>query len=122
MGSIPSFLLTKLYVKGSLKNTATGFELAIQNTLAPGTIVGLDSVRVDGSEYPLEAITAVLPDGTKISIADVSADSGLRFGIGDRVTIRVEGQPLAAGPHKLRICPKTKEAGTLDILAEDTIA
>jgi len=122
MGSIPSFLLKKLYAKGSLKNTATGFELAIQNTLAPGIIVGLAPLRVDGTEYPLEKTTAILPDGRRVSTADVSADSPLCFAVGDKVTIRVEGKPLPTGRHKLIISPMTKEAGILQILAEDTIA
>lgn len=122
MGSIPAFLLKKLYAKGSLKNTATGFELAIQNTLAPGTIVGLAALQVDGTAYPLEKTTAILPDGTRVSAADVSAESPLRFAVGDKVTIQIEGKSLPAGPHRLTISPKTKEAGILHIPAEDTIA
>lgn len=121
MGSVPAFLLRKLYVKGSLKNTAAGFELTIQNTLASGTIIGLAPLQVDGIQYPLVKTTAILPDGTQASAVDVSAESGVRFSVGDRVTIRVEGKPLPAGQHKLAISPKTKEVGILDIFAEDMI-
>ncbi|UCC77164.1 MAG: hypothetical protein JSW37_02030 [Anaerolineales bacterium] len=122
MGSVPSFLLRKLYVKGSLRNTDTGFEVTIQNTLAPGTIVALAPLQVDGMEYPLHNIKAVLPDGRQVSAADVSAQAPVRFTIGDKVVIRVEGQPLSVGRHTLTIAPKTMEAGTLDIQAEDVIA
>lgn len=121
MGSIPAFLLRKLYRKGSLKNTAAGFELTIQNTLASGTIVSIAPLQVDGIEYPLERTTAILPDGRQISAADVSAESGVRFSVGDKVTIQVEGKHLSPGQHKLTISPKTKEAGILDIFAEDMI-
>ncbi len=48
MPTIPSMLLKKLYQKGSLKNTESGFEFALKNTLAPGTIVGLRTLVVDG--------------------------------------------------------------------------
>lgn len=122
MGSVPVFLLKKLYVKGSLKNTATGFELAIQNTLASGTIAGLIPLKVDNTEYPLEQTKIILPDGSTVSAADVSAAAPLRFAIGDRVIIQVGGNPLPAGLHKLVISPKTKEAGILEIPAEDTVA
>ena len=122
MSSVPVFLLKKLYVKGSLKNTATGFELSIQNTLAPGTIMGLAPLKVDGVEYPLAQTKVLLTGGKTLSMGDVSAQSPLRFNVGDKVTIQVEGQPLPAGPHKITISPKTKEAGTLPIPAEDTIA
>jgi hypothetical protein len=121
MGSIPAFLLKRLYVRGSLHNTATGFELTIQNTLAPGTIVGLDPLQVDGAEYPLETIEAVLPDGTQVPASSVSAGSPVRFSIGDKVRVLVEAQPLSAGTHRLTITPKTKEAGPLSIEVEDRI-
>lgn len=122
MSSVPVFLLKKLYVKKSLKNTAAGFELTIQNTLAPGTIVGLAPLKVDGVECPLAQTRVLLSNGNKLSMSDVSTQSPLRFNVGDKVTIQVEGQPLPAGAHKIIISPKTKEAGTLAIPAEDTIA
>ena len=121
MSSIPVFLLKKLYVRGSLKNTGSGFELAIQNTIAPGTIVGLLPLKVDGVEYPLQQTRVLLSNGTILTTANVSAQSPLRFSVGEKVTIQVEGAPLPAGPHKLIISPKTKEAGTLQIPADDTI-
>ncbi len=121
MGSIPAFLLTRLYVRGSLHNTATGFELTIQNTLAPGTIVGLAPLQVDGAEYPLETIRAVLPDGNQVPAPDVSADSPVRFTIGDKVTLQVNAEPLSPGTHRLTISPKTKEAGPFCIQVEDRI-
>ncbi|MEM4723913.1 MAG: hypothetical protein QXP01_02750 [Candidatus Hadarchaeum sp.] len=122
MGSVPAFLLKKLYVKGSLKNTASGFEFAIQNTLAPGTIVDLGSLQVDNVAYPPEQVKVILPDGRSISAKEVSAQSPMRFGVSDKVIIQVEGSPLSPGVHKLALSPKTKEAGVLEIPAEDTIA
>jgi hydroxymethylglutaryl-CoA reductase (NADPH) len=122
MGSVPAFLLKKLYVKGSLKNTATGFAFTIQNTLAPGTIVDLGSLQVDGVAYPPEKVKVGLPDGRIVSVTEVTAQSPLRFAVGDKVTIQVEDKPLPTGAHKLTLSPKTKEAGVLEITAEDTIA
>lgn len=121
MSSLPVFLLKKLYVKGSLKNTASGFELAIQNTLAPGTIVGMLPVVVDGKEYPLEHTKVVVGDGCTLTSADVSARSPLKFGVGQKVTVRVDGDRLSVGLHKLILGPKTKEAGTLKIPIDDTV-
>jgi hypothetical protein len=121
VGAIPAFLLERLYVKGSLDNTATGFVFAIRNALAPGTIVGLAPLQIDDTEYPLEKTTAVLPDGTPIPATEVSAESPVRFAVGDKVIIQVEDGPLQVGFHRLIISPKTKEAGTLKIHATDTI-
>jgi hypothetical protein len=96
--------------------------LAIQNTLAPGSIAGLIPLKVDNVEYPLAQTKVILPDGREVSAADVSAATPMRFAMGDRVTIRVEGPPLSNGVHTLTISPKTKEAGILEISAQDTIA
>ena len=38
--SVPSFL-EKAVRKGGLKNTESGFELALRNNLAPGTLIGM---------------------------------------------------------------------------------
>lgn len=122
MGLVPSFLLKKLYAKGSLKNTGGGFELAIRNTVAPATIVGLAPLRVDGVEYPLEKTIAILSDGRHVSASELSADSPLSFAVGDTVTVRVEAAPLAPGSHELIISPKTREAGELDIFAQDMVS
>ena len=121
MSSLPVFLLKKLYVKGSLKNTASGFELAIQNTIAPGTIVGMLPVVVDGEERPLEQTCVVIVSGEKLTSTDVSTKAPLKFAVGQKVTIQVEGSTLSAGAHKLVLSPKTKEAGTLKIPVEDII-
>ena len=121
MSSLPVFLLKKLYVKKSLKNTANGFELAIQNTIAPGTIVGMLPVVVDGKECPLEQTRVVVAGGKTLTSTEVSARSPLQFGVGLKVTIQVDGDPLAPGPHSLVLSPKTKEAGTLKIPVDDTV-
>jgi hypothetical protein len=121
LSSIPVFLLKKLYVRGSLRNTVSGFELAIQNTIAPGTIVALLPLKVDGVEYSLQQTQVVLSNGTILTTANVSAQSPVRFGVGEKVTIQVKGSTLPSGPHKLIISPKTKEAGTLQIPVDDTV-
>ena len=43
---IPSFLLAKLYVKGSLKNTATGFEFSLKNIIDSTMLIGIGPVTV----------------------------------------------------------------------------
>ena len=41
MITVPAFLLRRLYVKGSLRNTAAGFEFEIKNGLGSGYIFRL---------------------------------------------------------------------------------
>ena len=118
---IPTFLLKKLYVKGSFKNTPTGFQLALRNTLAPGTLIGVGTIQVDGRDIPRDKILIAVDDGPPIRASDVSFEAPRAFPLNVTVTFRVEDQPLAPGAHRVNIAINTKEAGELKIDAEDSI-
>jgi hydroxymethylglutaryl-CoA reductase (NADPH) len=118
---IPSFLLKKLYVKGSFKNNSTGFELALQNTLAPGTLIGISPLRIDGREIPLDKILIAAGDAAPVRASDISLTTPRLFPLNVIVRFKVEDQPLAPGAHRLNVTVNTKEAGELKIDAEDTI-
>ena len=118
---IPTFLLKKLYVKGSFKNTAHGFQIALRNTLAQGTLIGVGAIQIDGRDIPRDKIFITLDDAAPIRASDVSFDAPRAFPLDVTVTFRVEDQPLAPGVHRVNIAVNTKEAGELKIDAEDSI-
>ena len=122
MPAVPSFMLKKLYVRGSLKNTATGFELTLKNILAPGTIIGLGSIKVDGREVALENIRVLSGSGTAVAAKVVSPQSPVSFLLHSTATMRVVGEPLASGSHDILIAVNTKEVGLLEIPVADSIA
>lgn len=118
---VPSFLLKKLYVKGSFKNTPNGFQLSLRNTLAPGTLLGISPLQIDGRNVPLSQILITVGDVAPIRASDISLSSTRAFPINAVVTFQVEDKPLAPGPHRVTVIVNTKEAGELKIDAEDTI-
>lgn len=118
---IPTFLLKKLYVKGSFKNTAKGFRLALRNTLAPGTLVGVGAIQIDGHDVPREKIWIAVNDAAPVRASDVSFDTPRVFPLNATVTFEVEDQPLTPGTHRVQIAVDTQEAGQLKIDAEDSI-
>jgi hypothetical protein len=120
MPAIPAFLLKKLYVKRSLKNTDAGVELEIKNNLAPGTIVGGSPLVIDGTEYPLTDTFAVSDEGER-AFSDVSKSNPLIFGINKSIIIRLKDVQLEPGSHRIRIPVLTREAGELKIEVKDTI-
>lgn len=122
MPAVPSFMLKKLYVRGSLKNTAAGFELTLKNILAPGTIIGLNSIKVDGREVALENIRVLSGNGTDVAASAITAQSPVAFPLHSTATIRVVGKPLASGSHDILIAVNTKEVGLLEIPVADSIA
>ena len=54
MLSVPSFLLRKLYVKGSLQNTPKGISFRLRNSLGSGYAEQMSPLTLDGREIPLE--------------------------------------------------------------------
>lgn len=122
MPVVPSFMLKKLYVRGSLKNSAAGFELTLKNILAPGTIIGLNSLKVDGREVALEDIRVRSGGGIDVAVSAITAQSPVAFPLNATATIQVVGEPLAPGPHDIRIAVNTKEVGLLEIPVADSIA
>ncbi|MDY7039852.1 MAG: hydroxymethylglutaryl-CoA reductase [Chloroflexota bacterium] len=120
MPGLPAFVLKKLYVKGSLKNTDGGFSLSISNTLAPGTITSVAPLQIDGQVYPLEK-TSLQVGETSLPAGEVSPTSPYQFPLNVAATIRVAGEALSPGMHQIVITVKTQEVGELKIAVSDTI-
>lgn len=122
MPAVASFMLKRLYVRGSLKNTAAGFELTLKNILAPGIIIGLGSIKVDGREVALENIRVRSGSGPDVAATAITAQSPLAFPLNSTATMRVVGEPLASGSHDILIAVNTREVGLLEIPVADSIA
>jgi hydroxymethylglutaryl-CoA reductase (NADPH) len=102
--SMLNFLARQFYVSGSLRNTNSGWELQAHNPMGDGTLVGVGKMRVDGREIPADAVTARRSgEAEPIRATEVSRSRPVSIFKGDRVTLHVDGEPLAAGSHKLEI-------------------
>jgi hydroxymethylglutaryl-CoA reductase (NADPH) len=120
MPAVPAFMLKKLYLRGSLKNTEQGFQFQIRNTLAPGTITAVEPVVADGAVHPVADILLVTKD--TMPAAEISKEHPVVFGINTVVTMIVKGAQLAAGEHTVVMGVQTKEAGELKWDVTDTVA
>lgn len=118
--AVPSFLLKKLYVKGSLKSTENGFQFALRNNLAPGSIIGLAPLTIDDTTYPPEAITIKSPAGEWRG-DEINSRNPLSFGMNVEVTVTVEGEKPAPGTHHVVFAALTREVGRLDIDLTDEL-
>lgn len=118
---VPSFLLKKLYVQGSFKNTPNGFQLSLRNTLAPGTILSLSPLQIDGRDVHLTQIEIITGDNAPVRASDISLAQPKAFPLNVLITFRVIDQPLTPGKHRVTVVVNTKEAGELKIDAEDSI-
>ena len=102
--NVPGFIARQFYVSGSLRNTPRGFQLEAQNPMGDGTLVGVGRLRVDGSDIPVQAVTAQLAGQPEaIRAANVTTASPIRVTKGDRVTLHVDGPQLNPGDHRLEV-------------------
>ena len=117
---IPSFLLRKLYIKGSLENVEGGFSLKLKNSLSPGTTTAVAPIKVNGNECALDATTIRSVDG-EILGSEISGDNTFPIKVGVEIEIFIKGDPLPEGEHKIDLSLTTKEAGVLTFDVTDSI-
>ena len=117
---IPTFLLRKLYIKGSLENIDDGFQFKLKNSISSGTAINIEPIKVNGNEYPLDATIISSQDG-EITGNEISQENTFPIKVGLDITIRVKGEPLPEGEHKIDISLTTKEVGKLAFDVQDSI-
>lgn len=101
MVSVPSFLLRRLYVKGSLRNAADGFEFELRNRLGSGYALRVHPLTVDGAEIAPCAARFVMEDGAAVRFDEVSAANTLTLALNKSIRVRASGARLAPGPRKI---------------------
>jgi hydroxymethylglutaryl-CoA reductase (NADPH) len=99
---VPAFLLQRLYVKGSLSNTSGGWGFTLHNSIASGEASALDPLSLDGEVLPPDRCS-FLHEGRPVPFSAVAG--GRTFGLrsGEDITISVDGDPLAPGPHTIEM-------------------
>ena len=116
---VPTFMLKKLYVPGSLAAEGDGFAFKLRNTLAKATITAPPEVQLDGTTVSGDRITFVIGD-ERIEGATIGPDDTFVLDKGAEVLVTVAGEALAAGAHKLRIHVESNEWDTIAFEVEDT--
>jgi hydroxymethylglutaryl-CoA reductase (NADPH) len=117
----PSFVLNKLYVKGSLKNCEKGFQFDLKNVVDSGTLVEIGPVTVDGKPYETSSIT-IMTSNQERTADQVTRTSPLSIHLGMLFSLRVNGEQLAQGEHTVNVSVLTREIGRIKFDFQDTIA
>ncbi len=118
---IPSYMLSHIYVKGSLKNTEGGFEFTLKNTVDSGTIIGIGPLTVDDEGCPPEALSITTRQGQKRG-DEISGRAPVYLPYGTEAHITVAGKALTPGEHRVVLAVLTSEAGRLQIEFRDAIS
>ncbi|MDP3063538.1 MAG: hypothetical protein Q8O40_10095 [Chloroflexota bacterium] len=112
MMKVPTFLLRRLYVKGSLRNTPDGFQFEMKNSLGSGYARKLLPLDMDGTELPLESSTFQV-NGASTGFAEVSEEKPFTLAMNRTVTISVKGVTLTPQAHKLTMGFEVRGLGIL---------
>jgi len=119
MVSVPSFLLKRLYVKGSLRNNDQGFQFELKNTLGSGYGTELLPLELDGREIPVEC-SFYRVDSEVIPFTSVSREKPFTLPMNKALTVLVRGVTLTDIPHKLKIGFVAEGIGKLSFEVIDT--
>ncbi len=117
---IPSLILKQLYNLGSLESDDAGVKFALKNRLSDAVLTGIHSVKVDGTEVPLEALSLVDRD-RKIPAASVSPDNPVPFPLAKTVQMVWAGASLDKGKHFIELDFQVTPFGRLSFKVKDAI-
>lgn len=117
---IPSFLLAKLYVKGSLRNNESGFEFALKNIIDSTMLIGIGPISVGEKGYEGDCITMTVGDKT-INGAELSRSNPAPVRMGVPIKVAVKGEKLSTGSQKITIAATTSDTGKIKFDIGDTV-
>lgn len=102
---VPPFLLRRLYVKGSLKNTEDGFQFQMRNVLGAGYAEGILPLQIDGEEVPAEDAAFIIEgqEGEPTPFTAVTPEKPFTLEMNKTTTVRVRGRPLSPGEHRVTL-------------------
>ncbi len=116
----PPFILAKLYMKGSLKNTANGFEFSLKNIIDATMLSGIGPIVVGDKSYEGAAITMAV-DGRQWQGDQIDKTNLVPVRMGVPLRVMVQGDPLPAGDVKISVTATTSDIGKIRFDVKDKI-
>ncbi|MGD8793743.1 MAG: hypothetical protein PVF47_14405, partial [Anaerolineae bacterium] len=121
MAIIPNFVLKRLYVAGSLRNTPGGCAFEIKNVVDTGTVTRFYELEIDGQAYRPADLEVHTPRGQTVGGGEIRPETPLPLPGGASLTVTLPGVSLSPGKHSLRLHFGTKEAGDLSFKVSDQL-
>jgi len=117
---VPSFLLRRLYVKGSLRNEDGGVAFDLSNTLGSGYADQVLPLRLDGEDIDSSSCAFVI-EGQQLRFDEISAERPMTLAMNGALSVRVEGRTLAAGEHTVELAFIVTGMGEMRFDVKDTV-
>ncbi|MFN8036854.1 MAG: hydroxymethylglutaryl-CoA reductase [Acidimicrobiia bacterium] len=113
-------MLRQLYTVGSLRNTDSGMAFEVKNRLFDATLVGIDSLRVDDEDVPLQRMH-LLVGGERIHSTSVSPTRPLAFPLKSTIGIAIDGRKVGTGNHTIDVAWRSEPFGALAFRVVDSV-
>jgi hypothetical protein len=120
MTVIPNFIVKRLYVTGSLRLVPEGIAFDIRNSIGPGILTRINSIKLGGMEFLANEIFLKIEDKL-IRAAEISESNPVVFFLNQTVTCIMQGKPAAFGPQTITLDLLSKEAGKIVISIQDQL-
>jgi alpha-galactosidase len=119
---IPGFLLKKLYVRGSLRNTAAGCALDLRNVVDSATVTRFLELEIDGQAHGPDRLLVLMQGHPALRAAAVTPEAPVCLPSGTALSLLLHGVALEPGSHRLRLRFLTCEVGELAFQVEDRLS
>ena len=121
MTLIPSFLVKKIYKKGSLRITCEGVAFDLKNIIGHATITGLHSIEINEKTYKSEVIK-IITLGKSILAETITPDNPFSFKLHQEGTLLLEGaKELRDGLNKIIVSLISPDVGTVKVTLTENI-
>ena len=112
MVSVPSFILRKLYVRGTLQNIQEGITFRLRNSLGSGYAEEMLPLSLDGKEVPLNCCF-FSADGEVRCFDQVSKEDPFYLLLNREIVMTVENASLTHEPHTVALGFRVPGLGAL---------
>lgn len=123
MIAIPKFLISRLYVRNSLRQLRDGrVVFRVTSGMLSGHLTGVEQVVVGGHGVPGDAVTLVV-NGQAHAAVSLSAERPLHIAANQEIEVQLVGVPqhLPSGRYAMQLVLWSEELGRLDIPLEDEL-
>jgi hypothetical protein len=118
---IPSFLLAKLYVKGSLRNTDSGFEFSLKNIIDNSMLIGVGPIVVGDRPYEAPVITMTVGEKTWKG-EEITRQNPVPARMGNVIRVGLTGDRLVPGTQKISVSATSSDIGKFKFDFSDSVA
>ena len=121
MNILPSFILNKIYQKGSLQKTYDGVSFKLKNILGPGIVTGVNFIKINNDIYN-SSVIKIIKSGAATFAEHVTSDNPLVFKLNEDVTCIIQNcLALQNGLNKVMIELISKDVGKVSVTVSDVI-